>query len=161
MKKNLVVVFIGLIILGFGIFQISQYNQKYNNKEKISATIYKIEKKKEEYSEYDRSDHREHTKYYYIYNVQYKYEHQGETKTGITQYYNLFWRENTKITIYYDSATDSTDIYVIPYFWYYASIIGIMLCVINVLAYQKNYNIKNLVQGRTRSYSSTYYITKF
>lgn len=34
MKKKLVVLFIGFIILGFGIFQISQYNQKYNNKEK-------------------------------------------------------------------------------------------------------------------------------
>ena len=147
MKKKVVVLFIGFIILGFGIFQISQYNQKYNNKEKITATIYKIEKKKEEYREYNSDTHQEHIKHYYIYNVQYEYKHQGEMKTDVTRYCNLFWKEKNKRNVYYDHTTDSTNIYVIPYFWYYTSIVGIILCIIGILAYQKKYNVRNLVQG--------------
>ncbi len=141
MKKNIIVFGIGMILLIIGISQIMQYNQNYHNKEKIIATIYQIDTKRKEYKSYDENVHHEVTKYYKVYDVYYEYEYKGKKKAETIHYHKWFWKENSKIAIYYDENTDSSIPYTVPYIWCYVAFLGIAWCFISIVSYLQKYNL--------------------
>lgn len=144
MKKSILFMIVGIIVFVGGVVLLLKYNQPYNEKEKITATITHINKTKQDYEYRDSPKEKYSTRHYYSYDVYYEFKYNGEKYKGSTEYYNIFWKKNTKIKIYYDKELNESAIYVHPYILYYLIIIGMLYILVGLTAYKKDYDVSNL-----------------
>lgn len=138
MKRNILFVIIGVLIVILSVYAVFKYNEQYKDTEEITATIYEIRKEKYEWTERKSGRVGETTRVGYQKQIYYEFEYESEQKTGETDFYNIFWRENTKIKINYDKKTDTSRIYIHPYILYYFIIIGVEITAIGFAACKNN-----------------------
>lgn len=145
-KKIFAFMFIAILVI-ITIINFNDVYKKYNNKEKITAKIYLIDKQSYKYEYIDEDNpklSRTRTGYRYI--VYYSFNYNGEEKTGNFEGNNLFYKQGHNLTIYYDKTNDISVEFILPITLVYIVIVSLIYLTCYILCYTKKVSINVLYE---------------